>query len=87
MAYVKYVYFIVWTNAERLSKAAGLIDAGAITSLDVKSFPFGNNSSQLSKAESAVCIPRSKSSLTEAFGVVAMGQYNASNSANKDAQE
>ncbi|RAO72115.1 uncharacterized protein BHQ10_008127 [Talaromyces amestolkiae] len=37
---VKYVYFIISSNAERLSKAAEMIDAGAITPLDVKSFPF-----------------------------------------------
>lgn len=37
---VKYVYFIISSNVERLSKTAEMIDAGAITPLDVKPFPF-----------------------------------------------
>jgi NADPH:quinone reductase-like Zn-dependent oxidoreductase len=37
---VKYKYFVVSPNAERLSKASEMIDAGAITPLEVKSFPF-----------------------------------------------
>lgn len=37
---VKYIYFIVSPNTERLSKAAEMIDARAITPLEVKSFPF-----------------------------------------------
>uniref|UniRef100_A0A093XY26 Reticulon-4-interacting protein 1, mitochondrial n=1 Tax=Talaromyces marneffei PM1 TaxID=1077442 RepID=A0A093XY26_TALMA len=36
----QYTYFVVSPNAERLSKASGMIDAGAITPLEVMSFPF-----------------------------------------------
>jgi NADPH:quinone reductase-like Zn-dependent oxidoreductase len=38
--HVKYIYFVVSSNAERLSRTAEMIDAGAITPLEVKSFPF-----------------------------------------------
>lgn len=37
---VRYIYFIISANAKRLSKAADMIDAGAITPLEVKPFPF-----------------------------------------------
>ncbi|KAJ5194753.1 uncharacterized protein N7498_008191 [Penicillium cinerascens] len=37
---VRYVYFIVSPNAERMSKASAMIDAGSIKVLAVKPFPF-----------------------------------------------
>lgn len=37
---VQYVHFIVSSNAERLSKASKMIDAGSIKPLEVQSFPF-----------------------------------------------
>ncbi|KAK1656179.1 zinc-binding dehydrogenase [Colletotrichum phormii] len=37
---LRYKYFIVWPNAERLCRASEMIEAGALKALVVKSFPF-----------------------------------------------